>query len=1038
MRQNKDFISGSSLTGMITILLFVLTFSLSGYAQMEEMTADDLIREADLLLNSEKGGEAIPFLKDYLKRVEGTEDARILSMAQDVRFKMGTILFQEKNWAEAAAYFEQYTFLRPALQWRDAMKLWSTSLLELPDLEGCAEVTTNALAGPPADVLAEVEAAATLAAQNGEAENPDGLKFDEYGELVQDDDEKIQAEEAHPSGYSAGDLLALNMTLGEVYKDLGQPENTIAPFTYVIEHTDNEAHKGYAIMQVVDGLIKRKDFGKLTEWIPQLYRTDARYDIRVNKALMNAAAALFAEKEYDNALPLYRMVLPREELIAHHTKRMRAIQIEAGIIPADPEMGDIVTKTDETILGKKHFKGVEEFWDEKERTNPDLFKPEALLVVEKLIKTLQALPPYEEEVRYWNAQLYDEVNRPWEAVRFFDRVYQADPESDLGEYAFVEVIRVLLDPLNQAKEALPRAFTYLDSHNENLTPRQIAYCLTAYYQQNEKMPDVKKLHPYLERFVPGSTPAILKYDCELYYMQAVADMVMLEYELAERAFKHVLVRFAGSHQEDNATYWHAITLMFLQKYDEALAEFEAYPKNFPEGNWLPSAAFQSGTCLFGMEKYDEALIRFTTVIENYPDSSVYSDACSLRGDIYGSQGLLDDAVKDYKNAFASARTPKQAKYATFQMATVFESEARYDEIIAAVNNYLTRYGDEADIATGIFWIGKTQMNQGLIDEAVQSYFNAIIQYGTDLKQDGVDSMIGGLVDVAKTRLSTAQRARLETNTGATLTRTENLTLQLRLRAMLAQIAGTEIEFGKQLIAELPDLENASPPVLAAISDASFELKDYSRAKELLEAFTTQFEDSEFMRPAYKLRGFDLFRIGDYDAALKLIDEAQARYGTDYDVAWAQLMKGEILMKQARFDEARKTLTDVLGVTGWRGESYAEATSLLGQTEEAAGNLRKAHAWYQRTYFQYKGYADGAWAAEGYLAAARVLNKLSLANDARNTYRAMLFDKYINHLPQATQAKTALGAEETQEIADAISSGEQMNLTVTIDGEEGEE
>jgi len=1025
---------------MAATFLFVLIFSLSGHAQMEEMTADEVIKEADLLLNSNRAGDTIPYLKNYLKRVEGTEDTRIRAMAQDVRFKLGTILIQEDNLPAATSYFEQYTLLRPALQWRDAMKFWSTSLLELGDLEECVRVTTNALAGPPKDVLAELEAAAALAASNKkDDESVDGYKLDKYGEVVRKSGgEAAEAEETHPSGYSTEDLLVLNMTLGEAYNELGRPEEGIAPFTYIIGHTDNETHKGYAIMQVVNGLIELEDFEKLTEWVPQLYRTDARYDIRVNKALMTAAAALFDEEEYDSALPLYRMVLPREELIAHHSKRMRTLQIEAGIIPPDPVEGKITSKTDETILGKKYFKGVEEFWSEEERTNPDLFKPKELLEVEQLIKTLQSLPPYEEEVLYWNAHLYDEVERPWEAVRFFDRVYQADPDSKLGERAFVEVIRMLLDPLDQPDEAEPRGFAYLDSHNKNLIPRQVAYYLTGYYQQHEKMPRVKKLLPYIEGFVPGSDPAILKYDCELHYMQAVADMVMLEYGKAEAAFKQILVRFPGSHQEDNATYWHAVTLMFLQKYEEAFAEFEAYPKKFPEGVWLPAAAFQSGTCLFGMEKYDDALVRFTVVIEHYSDSSVYPDACSLRGDIYGSKGLLDEAVQDYKTAIAAARTPAQAKYATFQMAAVFEAENRYDEIIAAVNDYLTRYGEEADIATGIFWIGKTKINQGLVDEAVQSYYNAIVQYGTDLEQGGVDFMIAELVQVAKIRLSDTRRAELKTRTSAAINQTDSLTLQLRLRAMLAQIDGTEVQFGKQLIAELPDLENAAPPVLAAISDASFELDDYSRAEEILKAFSTKFENSEFMRPAFRLRGFDLFRAGDYDAALKLIDEAQARYGTDYDVAWAQLMKGDICLRQSRYDEARKTFTDVFNVTGWRGESYAEAAYRLGQTEEASGNPRTAHGWYQRAYFQYKGYADGYWAAEGYLGAARCLNRLGLTNDARNTWRAMLFDKYINHLPQALQAKTALGEAETLEIAEMITEGVRTNLTVTIDGKEGGE
>jgi len=1027
----------------LTLIAF-FTLCFPATAQMETMRADEVLKEADFFLNAGRATEAIPYLQAYLERTKESEDTRVLSMAQDVRFKLGTVWIQEKKLSSANKIFETYVGLRPAPKWNEVMKLWSTGLFELGQFETCVGVTSNALTGPPEDVRTELEAAAAAAAaaameEGEESDVPEGYIENEYGELVKKSDATQAPEEADPTAYSVADLLVLNMTLGNAYHELGRDDLVIEPFTYVIEHTANDTHKGYAIMQVVNGLIEKKDFETLTTWIPQLYRTDARYDIRVNIALMKAATALFDAKEYDNALPLYRMILPRGELIAHHAVRVYEMQLKAGIVTLDQIPTQYRTQIDETLFGRREtMVAVEESWSEEDRNNPDLNKSPELIELEKLVKTIQELPPYENEVLYRNAYLYDEVTRPWEAVRFFDRVYQDDPDGNLGERSFYEVVRLLLDPLNQRAEAERRGFAYLKAKTEGMLPRQVAYLLTGYYQQQKLLPESKNLLSYIENFAPTTDSSIIKYDCELYYMQAIADLVMMEYELAEAAFKKVLADFPGSHQEDNASYWHALSLMYLQKYEEALAEFEAYPKKFPKGTWLASAAFQSGTCLFGMEKYDEAKIRFTTVIDHYPNSAVFPDACSLRGDIYGSEGLLDEAVRDYQTAIATARNEKQAKYATFQMANVFEAEDRYDEIILAVDDYLSRYGEEADVALGIFWIGKTKVNQGLIDEAVQSYFEAIVQYGGDLEQGGVDTIISELVKLSRIRLSGAQRTGLKSAAEAAIVQTDSLTLQLRLRAMLSKIDRTEVELGKQLIAELPDLGSAAPPVLSVISKASFELEDYSRAEEILDVFVKQFDDSEFMRPAFRLRGFELFKAGEYDEALKLIADAQARYGTDYDVAWAQLMKGEIQTRQGNYNEAVKTFTAVLNVRGWRGESYAEATCRLAQAEEAAGNLLKAHGWYQRAYVQYKGYSDGFWAAEAYLGSARCLQALGYTQESHNTYRAMLFDKYINTCPQAEQAQKAIGATETLEIAQFIQSGGKTNLTITVEQKEGEE
>ncbi|MBL7016542.1 MAG: hypothetical protein ISR84_03175, partial [Kiritimatiellales bacterium] len=89
------------------------------------------------------------------------------------------------------------------------------------------------------------------------------------------------------------------------------------------------------------------------------------------------------------------------------------------------------------------------------------------------------------------------------------------------------------------------------------------------------------------------------------------------------------------------------------------------------------------------------------------------------------------------------------------------------------------------------------------------------------------------------------------------------------------------------------------------------------------------------------------------------------------------------------------------------------------------------------YFQYKGYAGGFWAAEGYLASARCLKGLGREKDRLNTYRAMLFDKYINSLPQADVARNELGAQMVQEINEMIAQGVHTNVTVKLSAEVGQ-
>ena len=973
----------------------------------DALTAGEMLKAAMQAMEAKQYEYAIDSMYMYLGEVDLSKAPRVVAIAQDIRFKLATLLLQEERYDEAASVLQDYVDLPLANKPRQAMKMLATCYFDTEAYEECASAVTNALYYN---------------------ENP-VLLTERVSKKKDDDDEDYSKQKVEPEEeYTQDELTTLNMTLAESFFNIEKWDECIDPFSYVIEHTSNEQRKGYAIMQVINALIEIPAFDRIMEWVPQLIRTSARYDIRVNLALMNAAAALYDAQEYDSALPLYRMILPRDELITFQEGRMRDMRIAVGLAPDE---GAQLTEDEMLLFGEDEAvvpaEGEESAIIEDE-------KPKKLVELEKLILALKELPPYELDIQYRMADLYKTVERYWEALKFFDSVYRADPSTEVGERCIYELVDMLLESLDELKEAEVRVHEHIGKYKEGITPRQLAYMLIGHYQKNQMMPTIKTLKPYIDEFVRTNDTIIVKYDTELYFMQAVADLVMQKYEDSEKSFKYVLDEFPGSHQEANSIYWYAMSQLFLQKYADGYPNFERYIKKFPQEQYVDECYFQGGICLFGQEKYKEAQDRFSYVIDTYPDSSVYPEACSMRGDIYGSDGMLDEAIADYERAFNASKKVTQATYATFQMAEVYEAEEKYDDIIRVVQRYEDIWKEEADIAKALFWIGKTKIQQKLYDEAVKTYVDAIVKYGGDLRQDGVDQMISELVKISAIYLSVEQHGKLIADLEAARDDAENETLELRVRVLLAKLQEAEFELGKELIAKLESFDNASPPVLATICDASFKLEDYSRSEELLRIFINKFEDSDFMRAAYKLRGYGQYAEKDYEGTLATINDAQALYGTEYDVAWAQLLKGNVLLDEGKIDEAREVNMSILTVPSWRGVPVAEATYQLGKVEEAAGNLAKAFAFYQRTYFQYKGHAGGFWAAEGYLASAQILKKMNRENDVRNTYRALLFDPYVNTLPQAGVASNYLGSAEVAEISAYLDTGGSSNITIAVEAE----
>ncbi len=1033
----------SAIRTFIMVTCVVLGSSATARAA-DDPTPTEILSSAMSNLRTKQYDRAIDLMYEYLDMIEDSNAKRVLAIAQDTRYKLATLLISENRKDEAIGVLEDYISLQPAKHIRKARKMLVACLFDTEQYEPCVTAISNAFYYN---------------------ENPVEYKEERTSAFERDQESVFleQGEEEEPDlPYSDEELEMLKFTQGECYFNLGEMEACLPPFTYVVERTENEQRKGYSIMQMINALIEVQGFDRIIEWVPELYKTPARYDIRVNLALLRAAAALFDAGEYDSALPLYRMILPREEVIEYQEKKIRQLRIDAGL---PPEFGEALTPDEALLFGTPDPERaasdsasvatlatgmrIEEDVEEEEKME----QPTEVLELQMLLDTLKNMEPYENYVNFQMAQLYKNVERYWEAVQYFDIVHGAEDAGDIGERSVYEAVALLMDKVNQREDAEQRAFSYLEAHHMGMYPRLVAYVLTSHYQRNKEWQDIKDIRPYIEQIQPVDDVTLTRYDTELYFMQGVADLMLQQYSNAVERFQYVIEEYPDTTQEANSLFWCGFSYLCLDDHASAYECFERYTRDFsaldPNESMLDEAYYQGGICLFGMDRLDEAKDRFSYVIDTYgTNSTVYPDSCNMRGDILGSLGgtNLDLAVQDYKRAFENATKATQATYATFKMCDIFKADEQFyglDYIREAVNVYLAEWGDKgADHAKAFFWLGRTEIQDGNYLTAAERYMEGVIDYGDKLRQDGVDLMIPELVKICTVFLNEEQREGIKNRLRIAMESTDSEVLRLRLQATLARFDKTELELGKKLLKELPDLEDASPPVLSLICEASFELEDYSRAEELLRIFKYNFEDSDYMRSAYKLRASGQLDRGNLEGALETIIETQEEYGTDATVYWAQLMKAQVLLELGRIEEAREENKNVMGVPEWRGLPYAQATYQLGQVEEVAGNLLEAHGYYQRAYFQYKG--QGEWCAKGYLSAANVLRKLSedmsLTQEERdeyaeariNTLKAMLIDEYANESTFADRAREILGPTVVAEIDAMIAAGTDTNIEVIVE------
>jgi TolA-binding protein len=235
-------------------------------------------------------------------------------------------------------------------------------------------------------------------------------------------------------------------------------------------------------------------------------------------------------------------------------------------------------------------------------------------------------------------------------------------------------------------------------------------------------------------------------------------------------------------------------------------------------------------------------------------------------------------------------------------------------------------------------------------------------------------------------------------------------LRLRLQLLQARLEGADAsaELGAKLLQTLGDLKVASPETLSLMCDVAVDMGDVAQMNRVSDFFIASFDGSDALWHAYRARTFAKLAEKDYKGALASIDEAQGLFGADSFMGWAQINKASILYEMGSFNEAEEAYNMVINVPAWRGDVIsAEATYGIGKCRLGRGELEGAHAFFQRTYLLYKAYANGDWAAKGYLAAADCLVKLGRKEGAIKTLKEMLGNEYTSTNALADQARKQL-------------------------------
>ncbi|QBG46522.1 tetratricopeptide repeat protein [Verrucomicrobia bacterium S94] len=927
-----------------TVLLAVALSAGTVFAQdYTSMGITDLVGTADRMLQRGDYRAAIPALKEVINRTAPLTDPQGKETCQTCRFQLARAYYQVGDTPAGVKVLDEYLANEPRKRERMALRMMAQGFFDTEEWDKIEEISSRLLTFP--DLEKE-------------------------------------------------DLYNANLLLGQARFRLEKWAESVEPLAYVADHAQDPRIEQLCQIMVVRALVEAENWRQLFGWVQRVYRTEAKYDITLNLTLMKAGKARFEDEDFLNALLLYRMVLPREQLVDYADKRIEALssKLDADIKRGIPE-GDIAERRKE----------IENIRESK--------------------KVLEDLPPYEDEVTFRIGQIYAEVKRYWEGYVLFDELYQSGQSSEIAEASMLQSVLILYD-IGQTERAKQRILSYLQEKPNGQYVRALLSMLLRDNLIKQNFSDVIEMQENIEALPESDDPEERELQSDIYYMLAFGYFQNQNYKAAGEQFGIIIDNYPQSSHFGDAVYYRGMTYMMQANYAMALKDFQRYQKENEYGEHLSASLFREGVCRFGLEEIAEAEAVFTKFIEKFPEDVLISEAYSMRGDIEAAKEAtnedpytLDRALADYRNGIDKATTAAQASYAAFQAAKVYKLEYKWQEIIDLMNYYQDRWEEQADVAESTFWKGQAQIELDQVGEAVEAYLDAIERFGNEAEQIGVDKIIHELVKISNVHLSDEDRDSLALKVKLKLTNIDPRyeVLRLRLQVTQALLEGDEVAaaFGAELLEDGVPLKLTTPVSLALMCDAAADTGNVEQMRRLSEYFIENFEESDLLWHAYRAKTYMYLAEENYKDVLWSIDEAQSMFGAEPHMGWAQMIKADTEFKMGRLEDAEASYNMIMGVPEWRGPLFAEAMFGMGNCAVAAGDLEKAHSFYQRVYLLFKSYADGDWAAKGYIAAADVLNKLGREEEAVKTLKAMLEDVYTNTNPLAEQVRLQLKKYEGQ-------------------------
>ena len=768
------------------------------------------------------------------------------------------------------------------------------------------------------------------------------------------------------------------------------------PLFHAFRTAPDALRRGRSATLLATAYLKTLSMEKIYLMVPFLLQRDslASRSIAFNMAALEAGDKLFQDEHYREAFWLHRLVFPHD-MVQARTEAFRDY------------LQKCVDMEKKSLTDPRKLMRMQEWIGETEAE----------------LKALEGMENYDTELEYRIARGYMEAQRHREARELFLHLSESGGKEKAEEALYLAfVCSSRLPPWGRAYEIGKQ---YMAKYPAGQWYDELTLLMGQMYAKESNWAEVIRHLDAVLLARPNHQSAV---DC--LFLLGYANFMEEHFDMAVARMNELVTRFPQSELVSGAIYWTAMARMFGGSYEEACAAFDNLLAHHPDVMYTEDALFRRAICNYALGQFDKADTRLAGFIKEYSKSKLVPEAWMTRGDIAGAQGRTTDSVLAYQHATEfpdDLLNIEHYNHCAFQAGQILFDAKRFPEARSHYLRYIERNRAESNIPLAVYWIGRTFIETGEPLGAARYYKDAVLKYGVDRKQIGVDMILDEWV--ATTHKLPADKARLAWNDFQQSLRDArdkgDKVGTLRLTRVLMfhpDIKPNERETILVSLLHAGNITNASPAVLETMLDGAISHGLTNLAVAVADDIVKEFTETD-----YALNARLFLAKHDIDMVHATADQDQARgwradairhldvirnvFASSEEAAQALLMLGVLYREDGKNPEAEKCYEDVLAVRAW-GKYWPEALYNRGLCTEARKEYGKATAYYERMYVMYSKFRP--WTAKAYVRRAECLHRIYEDNKAIETLKEMIGFEDLAQYPEYEQAKQMLAKLEARQ------------------------